>query len=204
MNKKAITMAFIIAAIIILLLTISLFLFISTVFQKTKEMTFEKKCEVSVNREALLNLALKQEGAGHTVKDFASNVDCQTIPIEVPEKNEGKVIGMIRTFMDKCWKIFGQERELFSRGDGTFCHICYSLTLESGIAVELEEALKLRPPKAKYDVPAQTSGDLQAIVFYAKKTGDDIDQKILVRALDPAQPQALADCADAEFPRQRT
>ncbi len=199
-------MAFVMAAIILLLLTLGLLFFINTVFQKTKEAVPEQTCQVSVEREAQINMIAKQAGAGHTPKDFASNVECQTIPIDLKGSDAQWVTGMTGVFMEKCWKMFSQGRlELFSREQGTFCHICYALTPAPGTTLALEDALKNKRWSVRYDVPQQLASEKYGIIFlYKRAENGDVTQQVVVRALDPTQPQALEVCAGAEFPRQRT
>ena len=203
MNRKAVTMAFTTVAILLLLLTLALFYFLSVTFEKTKVATIEEKCQVSVQREATLNMVTKQEGAGHTLNDFATNVECQEIPVDLTSKKESEVAGMTAALMEKCWKMFGSgKKELFSRGEGTFCNKCYVLDTDAKQAVNLEDALALKKDwvlYGSYDVPKQLSGSKQGIVFYYNRDLAGIaTAKVYVRALD-----AMNMCQDAEWPAVR-
>lgn len=202
MSKKAISTTFVVVSILFLLLAFGMFFFIKTVFEKTQGMVPEKKCETTVAREATLNFALKLEGEGHTARSFASTVECQQIAIPMPGKDEA-LAGLTGIFMGKCWKIFGQgDLELFSKDEGTFCHICYILTYDQGTTFELESALQkksLGSLQGKYDAPATVSAEKYAIVFRYRKDSAGIEQKLFVLPLDSVSTA----CHGAEFPRQR-
>lgn len=204
MNNKAVSMAFVVVAIIILLLTFALLIFIGTVFQKTRQATIEERCRVSVEREALLNSMLDAEkaGAGYTVKDFAGNVECQTIPIDLRGKDEKSIATTSRVLMEKCWKTFGKGGlNLFSRGEGTFCHICYSLTIDPNARVDIDGFLKAQQEwllKDKYDAQSPLAAETGIVFFSNRDSAGAVTSKIYVRPLN-----ALDMCRDAEFPRQR-
>ncbi len=192
MNKKAVSTAFIVATILILLFTFVLLIFIGTFFQKTEQAAVEEKCRISVEREAMINSLLEPEGAGNTLNDFAGNVECQTVPVDLRGKEEKTIAATAKTLMEKCWNTFGKGGlKLFSRGEGTFCHICYSLTIDPNIRVDLGST--------QYDVQSPLAGENHGIVFfYNRDTKGAITSKIYVRPLN-----ALDMCKDAEFPRQR-
>jgi hypothetical protein len=206
MNKHAVSMTFIMVAIILLLLTLALLFFINTVFQKTKAFVPEEKCRLSVEREATLNQVLKHQGAGHTAADFASNLECQQIHINVTGKDEKQLVALTAGLMERCWKTFGSGRlELFSRGEGTFCHVCYAVAYEAGTSFDLASALQKRKDfvQGKYDLLPKIEGETHGIIFRYQLGAQGIEQKIAVRPLDPAQPQALELCKGAYFPPQR-
>lgn len=193
MNKKGISMAFVMAAIILLLLTFVFLQFYYTVFGKAKESIPERQCQISVQREAKLNTQLKLLDSGHTVKDFASNVECEQIPITISQKKPETAGLITKKYLDKCWTTFGSGRlELFSRGSGTFCHICYITTYDPVLTFSL-------PKKEKhYDVPQELSSEKLAVVFYYNKKGETAEQKVFLRP-----PDKLQMCERAEFPVQR-
>jgi hypothetical protein len=203
MNKKAVSMAFVMAAIIILLMTFALLYFLSVTFEKANKTTIEEKCQVSVQREATLNMITKQTGAGHTVDDFAGNVECQEIPLDLKNKNAQETAATTVSLMEKCWNLFGSgKKELFSSGSGLFCHKCYVLTIDPSLAISLEDVIKARRESAiqgNYDVPKPLSGENQAVVFvYARDSSGIVSQKVYVRALG-----AMDMCKNAVFPAQR-
>ncbi len=205
MNKKAVSMAFIMAAVIILLLAVGLLFFIKTVFLKTGQATIEEKCRISVEREAMLNMLLGAEkaGAGHTANDFATNVECQEIPVDLKGKDEKTIAGMAGVLMEKCWNTFGKGKlELFSRGSGTFCSTCYVLDIDPKQTIDLEDSLASRQGwvlEGRYDVPQPLVGGKQGIVFfYQRDSAGTVASKIYVRPLG-----ALDMCRDAVFPRRR-
>ncbi len=202
MNKKAVSMAFVVVAIIILLLTFTLLIFIGTVFQKTGQATIEEKCRVSVEREALINSIAAKTGAGHTLKDFATNVECQTIPLDMRGKDEKAIASSIRMLIEKCWKTFGKGGlALFSRGEGIFCHVCYSLTIDPKTTVDIDTFLKSQQEwllKDKYDAQSPLAVETGIVFFNNRDSAGAVTSKIYVRPLN-----ALDVCKDAEFPRQR-
>lgn len=205
MNKKGynVTISFVVVVILMLALAISLLLFLKTFFEKTEQAALEKKCEISVKREAAINVATQEAKAAHTAVDFASNIDCRTIPLPIAEKGERARISLTRSYMDRCWEMFGKGKlRLFSRVSDDkrkFCHECYSVSYEPVASFDLKTALDKMLPAFPYDVPSIVSGEKQAIVFYYLLNDDGTtEQKIAVRPFGE-----LDLCADAEFPRQR-
>ncbi len=198
MNKRA-SIAFVMVCVVLLVLLIALLLFVNTVFTKTKESIPEQRCALSVQREAGVNLAGKAAGAASTAHDFSSNIECQTIPVDLT-KNDDAAIAAI-PYIDKCWKTFGSgAKDLFSRaGDkNAFCAICYALALKPGTSIDLKNALAQRQIPAEYDVPVALAGGTLAVVFSDTLSESGAVQKVLVRPMSE-----LGACANAEFPPQR-
>ncbi len=208
MNTKAfqVSITFVVVTIILLLIFFVLALFLKTTFEKVKETGLESKCQLSVQREVKINLATAQTGAGHTSRNFATNVECETIPLAISERDTSRAARITLSSLEKCWDAFGKGAlTLFSsaRTGSEFCHICYLMTYESGVRISLTDVLMRSKLRDKADVP-QAMDRTQAVIFYYKLNEDGTtEQKIAVRPVDPAQPQAFDLCANAEFPRKR-
>lgn len=195
-------MVFMMVAILLLLLTLTLLWFLKTVFTKTQQSTVEEQCKATVQREAQLN-RISRVGLGHSAQTFANNVDCRQIPISLPGQDEKMLAGITGVYMEKCWNLFGRGASvLFSEGTGTFCHICYVLTFDPGTSFPLKESLQkqtLGSLKGKYDVPDTVVGERYGIIFRYDKSGQNVDQRIFVQPL-----AAITVCgAGTAFPRQR-
>jgi hypothetical protein len=203
MNKKADSMAVIVMLVLLLILIISFLFFSRTIFQRTESKIPEEKCRLSVQREAFVNIAGAQAGGGHTVEDFASNIDCFSLPAK--SNSPGSAGAFTAELMEECWKMFGSgSLRLFSRGAGIFCHICYDVEYARGTSIDLSSLLenrRLGSLKGHYDVPAVSDVPHEVIFRYARGLAGNVEQKVFVRSTTPESLKEV--CANAVFPRQR-
>lgn len=201
MNRKAVTMAFVVMTILFLVLTIGLLLFYKTAATKTEKLAQEEKCRASVDTAITVDMGSQITGQSNTVNDFASNLEkCSTIPISLEDKKQGQVEAPTVSYMEKCWMIFSKGQKLFSKGDGTFCHRCYVVTYPQNVAFDLDAVMNARTDSRlqnHYDVPKQVAG-VQNIYFMQRKVSSDITSKIIVRPVN----EIPADCLNAVFPSQ--
>jgi hypothetical protein len=201
MNRKAVTMAFVVMTTLFLLLTIGLLLFYKAAAAKTETFAQEEKCRASVETAIVVDMGTQITGQSNTVNDFASNLEkCNTIPISLEDRNQGQLETPTVLYMEKCWMTFKKGQKLFSKGDGTFCHRCYVVTYPKNAAFDPDVIMKTRPDSPlqnHYDVPKQVSG-VQNIYFMQRKVSSDINSKIIVRPVN----EIPADCLNAVFPSQ--
>jgi hypothetical protein len=200
MNKKAVTMAFVVVLMVILLICIALLFFLNTVFQKEKEITLEEKCSVSVQQQAQLDAITRQTGAGNTVDDFVTNIKCVPVPIDMTQSNAENAAGMTALLMEKCWKTFGGATTRLFSWSGLFCNVCYAVTSDPNVPIEISKVVSAKKSwslAGYYDVPQAVSGKFN-IVLYFNKAGPQFDKKIYVRPVND-----MGICQNAQFPRAR-
>ncbi len=204
MNRRAVTQAFVMMMVLFLMLGLALYFFIQSAFQKTEGLVVEEKCRSTVEREAFLNKVLAQTKSGYKAADFAGNIECQTIPVSVKGAKEQEVVGLVGAYARKCWGLFDVGAELFSQGEGAFCHVCYVLSLGEGVRVPLT-ALRSRADlkEVALDVPGELSSAKAGVLFSYRKDGSGVQKTVFVRPLDPVHPEYLDVCAGAVFARQR-
>jgi hypothetical protein len=203
MKKNAVTVSigFIVVTMLLVLSALLLLFFLQTVFQKTgAELVPEERCRVSVEREARLHAIAKQPGGGYTADDFASNIECRRIPIELHGNDAESLAGKTAALMNKCWSIFGQGKELFSEGKSDFCHQCFIITYDAGTSFAFAGTaarLSAASLKGRHDVPETIVGGVYGIIFKASPSGV---AQLLVR---PLTPEGLKPCENAAFVRER-
>lgn len=192
--------AFVVVSILLLIIGLGIFLLVKTAFDRESVALPAEQCRVSVLREAVVNSAAKSANGAYTVTDFASNIDCEQIPVTIIGKDTSKLAAVTANYVEECWKTFGSGRyALFSQQSNvnTFCHVCYAVTYDEGARVNVRAALKRKPTIAT-DVPEALTG-LQAIMYVNTLSSTGNAQKIAIRPMD-----AIDDvCVNAVFPVQQ-
>lgn len=202
MHRKGfqVPFAFVMMSILILIVGLGILLLVKTAFDKENENVPAEQCRISVLREAVVNSAAKGANGAYTARDFASNIDCEQIPVSIVGKESSKLAAMTADYVDQCWKTFGSGKyALFSKqaDANTFCHVCYTVTYDAGATVDTRAALA-RKPLIATDIP-ESFGGQQGIIYVNTLSSVGNAQKIAIRPLDKIQDV----CANAVFAAQR-